>query len=580
MRNYWFTAFAIILLVLTNPTKDEFKTWSIQQGNNMKAADSAETAKMAMISTFASMLLDSAVIRTNYVVFSTYTSSTNDQCLIVGVLGNFFDLSKDPIKRAEKPLESSPSEIAPPISETVDSVNPSSLIQQQLEHVTTTISPVASEAQIADVISAFLAAKNVVDPNLTEQAELLVKSGLANTTLRELVCNSNNSQSMAAIKALLAAGANANDKDQNGRTALMLASAFAKDIELITVLIKFGADVNIRDAEEQTSLMFAAMLNSNAKIVATLIDGGAEVNAIDKKGFNALMFASAFTKNAEVITTLVERGANTLHRDSIGRTAFDYVKANKNVNDVFAESSDGAFKLVAIGLGQSIIIDDIKITPQNVRIDQIVKKNMIFDTTTQSESKYLLVNVTLENVSSGKIIYLQNIWKNTKLVDDFDNIENTKFSDNLSAMWDLISDAIKSTKLRPGEVVRDMLIFDIPVNTAKNFTIDSDPKFWKNIGEDRLQEISKSSFRIKFSSDQINRLPLSDTTSKHATDSGSTQLSELYRQANEIDSQWERSQKKAMEDLNKTIKDYNESNQRILEDTLKQMKQLEQFSGY
>jgi hypothetical protein len=41
MRNYWFTAFAIILLVLTNPTKDEFKTWSIQQGNNMKAADSA-----------------------------------------------------------------------------------------------------------------------------------------------------------------------------------------------------------------------------------------------------------------------------------------------------------------------------------------------------------------------------------------------------------------------------------------------------------------------------------------------------------------------------------------------------------
>ncbi|NCB46914.1 hypothetical protein EOM81_07845 [bacterium] len=872
MKNSWFTLLAIVVLFFTNPTKDEFGTWALNKDVKNDMSNEADAAKMAVIRTFASMLLDSAIIRSNYIIFSTYTSSANDQCLVVGALGMFFDFSKEPTKPASTQLAPSLSAVATQSAETVESATSSLLIQQQLEYVTKTMPPAHTETQVEVIISDFLAARNmslptiqdvaqstrcaddekkyaplselspkervsnvvnadgddfaikcvdfngdgvkdvfvevkegeerfslyffdgikrilepitfsweiqgtlsastqysegayllsfddndkqvlfchigyynwawlgyvegdlrnvttgvvdleggveivecnenwyvtlknldekwahisifrngaetleilpkknfqsvgfvwgsnvnvrsgygvdykkkkvlyqfqngavvdiideqegwfrvkpvlsssqftpsgfdsdkiaqwvkadfirhippfsknskpnvqdtqqqsvigITDPNLTEQAELLVKSGLANATLCELIGNSNNTQSLTNIKALLKAGADANAKDQNGRTALMLAAALANDPELITALIKSGADVNIRDKEEQTPLMLAAMLNSNAKIIASLIDGGAEVNAVDKKGFSALMFASAFTKNSQVIMALVERGANTLHRDSDGRTAFDYVKANKNVKGAFAESSDSAFELVEIGLGQSIIIDDIKITPQNARIDRIVKNNMIFDNTTQSESEYLLVSVTLENVSPGKIIYLQNIWNNTKLVDDFDNIESAKFSDNLSAMWDLISDAIKAAKLRPGEVARDMLIFDIPVRAAKIFTIDSDPKFWKNMGEDRLQEISKSSFRIRFTSDQINKSPLSETISQHNTEPGSTPLLDLHRQAKEIDNQWEKSQKKAMEDLNKIIKDCNESNQRILEDTFKQMNQIDQLYG-
>ena len=43
------------------------------------------------------------------------------------------------------------------------------------------------------------------------------------------------------------------------------------------------------------------------------------------------MFAALYNPNPEVITTLLKAGAKAKAKDSKGKTAFDYAKANKKL---------------------------------------------------------------------------------------------------------------------------------------------------------------------------------------------------------------------------------------------------------
>lgn len=152
-------------------------------------------------------------------------------------------------------------------------------------------------------------------------------------------------------------------------------------------------------------------------------------------------------------------------------------------------------------LGESVVIDEIKITPQQARVGYIERKSMFGDGTTKSEKKYLIIDVMLENTSEGKIIYLQDIWEKTKIKDDFENVEGTEFSGDL--MVGSIVGFVHSAKMKPKENLKDMIIFDLPVDAAKQFTIESDPGFWKSVGKDRVRQLSDSSFLLKLNREEI-----------------------------------------------------------------------------
>lgn len=154
-------------------------------------------------------------------------------------------------------------------------------------------------------------------------------------------------------------------------------------------------------------------------------------------------------------------------------------------------------------LGESVVIDAIRITPRLVRFGHIERKSMYEEKTTRSEKKHLIVDVLLENTSDGKIVYLQKVWGKTKILDNFENIEDAKFSDGL--MMDTIVGCIGSAKMKPSDNLHDMIIFDLPVDAAKQFTIESDPGFWRSIGEDRVRQLSDSSFRLRFTRDEIEK---------------------------------------------------------------------------
>ena len=92
------------------------------------------------------------------------------------------------------------------------------------------------------------------------------------------------------VKDLLEKGADANAKNHEGTTALMVA-AYKGSREIIAVLTERGADVNARDNEGSRALM-AASLGGNLSGVEALLEKGADINAQDNSGVTPLMCAS------------------------------------------------------------------------------------------------------------------------------------------------------------------------------------------------------------------------------------------------------------------------------------------------
>ena len=85
----------------------------------------------------------------------------------------------------------------------------------------------------------------------------------------------------------LAAGANANAKNDLNWTAVMEAAMHNPRVGVVKALLAAGAYINAQDANGWSALMVAAMHNPNPEVVAALLSAGANVTAINNKGRNA-----------------------------------------------------------------------------------------------------------------------------------------------------------------------------------------------------------------------------------------------------------------------------------------------------
>ncbi|MBR5980587.1 MAG: ankyrin repeat domain-containing protein, partial [Firmicutes bacterium] len=96
------------------------------------------------------------------------------------------------------------------------------------------------------------------------------------------------------INALIAAGADVNAENQEGRTPLMFASCWAAggryaQPKTVKALLAAGADANAADAEGDTPLMLAVDdLKIDREIIIALITAGTDVNAENDRGETAL----------------------------------------------------------------------------------------------------------------------------------------------------------------------------------------------------------------------------------------------------------------------------------------------------
>ena len=112
---------------------------------------------------------------------------------------------------------------------------------------------------------------------------------------------------LEVMRALLAAGADAAAALPQGHTALFLA-AQGGHLELMHLLLDAGADVNIAVSVLGTPLM-AATRKRHTDAVRLLLDAGAEVNATASDGTTAL-FLAAKNGHTDTVRLLLDAGAD------------------------------------------------------------------------------------------------------------------------------------------------------------------------------------------------------------------------------------------------------------------------------
>lgn len=129
------------------------------------------------------------------------------------------------------------------------------------------------------------------------------------------------------VKAELTAGADPNEQDTEGWTALMWA-AQDNDIKMMELLLQNGADPMIQDLYEETALN-KATTQGNIEAIRTLINAGADPNHAKNYGGVPLMDAIS-SKNIETVKVLLELGADINAEDSDGMTALMHAKKTGN----------------------------------------------------------------------------------------------------------------------------------------------------------------------------------------------------------------------------------------------------------
>ncbi|XP_049867259.1 kinase D-interacting substrate of 220 kDa B isoform X3 [Pectinophora gossypiella] len=124
-------------------------------------------------------------------------------------------------------------------------------------------------------------------------------------TLSQLV----NNDATVELQQYLATNKNVNidDRDENGTTALMCACETGRTAA-VRLLLAAGADAGAADADGWTPLAFAAR-GGHLAIVKDLLDAGARVDPRDCGGWSPLMWAS-YKGHEDVVALLLEKGAD------------------------------------------------------------------------------------------------------------------------------------------------------------------------------------------------------------------------------------------------------------------------------
>jgi ankyrin repeat protein len=128
----------------------------------------------------------------------------------------------------------------------------------------------------------------------------------------------------ALVRALVEKGANVNEPQVDGTTALHWA-AYHDDAETAALLVKAGANVNATNQYGVPPLALACE-NGNVAVVRLLLESGADANATMKGGETVLMLA-ARSGNIEAVKALLVRGAKHDARERRGQTALMWAAA-------------------------------------------------------------------------------------------------------------------------------------------------------------------------------------------------------------------------------------------------------------
>ena len=129
------------------------------------------------------------------------------------------------------------------------------------------------------------------------------------------------------LRALLEQGAEVNEREGDGATALHWAS-YWDDLESADLLIRAGADVNAANDLGATPLWLTAE-NGSVAMARRLLDAGADPNATLLLGETVVMTAAG-SGSADLVELLVSKGADVNARAARGQTALLWAASERH----------------------------------------------------------------------------------------------------------------------------------------------------------------------------------------------------------------------------------------------------------
>ncbi len=129
-------------------------------------------------------------------------------------------------------------------------------------------------------------------------------------------------EDVAYFEQLFSTGADPNVIVPNsGKTLLME----AKSVELVALLLSSGADPNQQDEKGGTALHHAVIQGNGSMIIPVLIENGAKINAVDGNGVTPLVYAVVNDK-PDLVELLLRLGAKPDIETRDGQTALDWAE--------------------------------------------------------------------------------------------------------------------------------------------------------------------------------------------------------------------------------------------------------------
>lgn len=224
-------------------------------------------------------------------------------------------------------------------------------------------------------------------------------------------------------------GANINEKDSEGFTALMWASR-SGHTSMARLLLNRGASINEKDSINGfgfTALIWA-LVRENWDIVKLLFKHGANLDEKDSRGRTVLHYASGQVQaHKDVVTLLIDRGANIHEKDLDGYTALHNAIVNGHEDiaellielgaDIYDKTNDGnnALHLASesgyINLVEMLLKLDININEKNNNGDSAIRLAIINGNQDIAE----LLNVKYGQIEANYKSLLVGVVENDKL---------------------------------------------------------------------------------------------------------------------------------------------------------------------
>lgn len=162
----------------------------------------------------------------------------------------------------------------------------------------------------ADLVSALL--RNGADARVRARARTRAEESYLTSmrTALMIVCarrEEEGNEDSEIVKLLLIGGQDVNARDQDGRTALLFATANGR-VAIAKALLQYGAKVNLCDDAGRTPLMYAAK-EGHVELLELLLSRGAHVDAQTENGWTALMLAASGGK-VDAVRKLLEYRPN------------------------------------------------------------------------------------------------------------------------------------------------------------------------------------------------------------------------------------------------------------------------------